>query len=289
MACAVIAGACGYGRWPPNSLEGARASVAAGVDGVEIDVHLTADGIVVAHHDYRLDPGQTRLDGEWIPDRGPPLRDRTLADLRRYDLGRTRPGSRGDHYPAREGRDGVRIATLPELIDALKTAGRPVELYVEIKTSPQALRESSDPVALADAVVADLERADYLALARVIAFDWAVLRRLRAQRPALDLSHLAIPRALQKDVQRDAQGDSPWADGCDPRRFGGDVLRAIQAHGGSCWSSHVSEIDAAAVAQARALGLAVAAWGVDGREQVEAMRALGVESITLADLADAAG
>jgi len=39
----IIAGACGYGVWPANSIEGACGCVAAPVDGIEIDVHLTAE------------------------------------------------------------------------------------------------------------------------------------------------------------------------------------------------------------------------------------------------------
>lgn len=286
-APAIIAGACGYGRWPPNSLEGAVASVEAGVDGVEIDVHLTADGAVVLHHDYYLHRDQTRLDGDWIVDRGTPLKDRTLADLRRYDLGRTRAGSRADHYPARRHIDGMRMATLAELLAALNAQPRRAELYVEVKTSPQAPDVASDAAALTDAVLADLDAAGYSDRARIIAFDWRVLRWLRESRPQLATSHLAIPEALQKDIARDERGDSPWADGCDPRHFEGDVLRAIQAHGGRCWSSHVSEITAESAAHAASLGLAVAAWGVDGAAQVAALRALGVESITLSDPADA--
>ena len=54
----LIAGATGYGAWPANSLEGALACLKAPIDGIEIDVQITADGHVVAHHDYRLSPDQ---------------------------------------------------------------------------------------------------------------------------------------------------------------------------------------------------------------------------------------
>ena len=62
----MIAGACGYGVWPANSIEGARECVAAPIDGIEIDVHLTADGHVVAHHDYRIAADQSRRDGAFL-------------------------------------------------------------------------------------------------------------------------------------------------------------------------------------------------------------------------------
>ena len=91
----LIAGATGYGAWPANTLEGARRCLAAPLDGIEIDVQVTLDGHVVAHHDYRASPDQTRLDGDWLAAPGPPLKDMRLADARRYDVGRSRPGSDG--------------------------------------------------------------------------------------------------------------------------------------------------------------------------------------------------
>jgi glycerophosphoryl diester phosphodiesterase len=93
MSSLIIAGATGYGAWPSNTLPSAHRCFAAPVDGIEIDVQMTADGHVVAHHDYRLSRSQTRLDGEWITGSGPVLKEITLAQLRRYDIGRSRPMS----------------------------------------------------------------------------------------------------------------------------------------------------------------------------------------------------
>jgi glycerophosphoryl diester phosphodiesterase len=39
---------------PENSLPGFAAALALGVDGIELDVHLTADGVLVVHHDPEL-------------------------------------------------------------------------------------------------------------------------------------------------------------------------------------------------------------------------------------------
>src|ERR1700761_8541083 len=89
----LIAGAPGYGAWPANSLEGALECLKAPIDGIEIDVQITSDGHVVAHHDYRLNRDQTRLGGEWLAETGPALKSLTLDELRRYDIGRARPGS----------------------------------------------------------------------------------------------------------------------------------------------------------------------------------------------------
>jgi len=178
--------------------------------------------------------------------------------------------------------DGVRIPTLPSLLERLRAATPRRELYVEIKTSPQAPAESSDYEALTRAVVRDLDAADYGAHARVIAFDWRVIRLLRTLKPSLKTSHLTIPATLQQEIVRDANGESPWADGCDPCRHGDSEPSAIAAHGGKCWSAYFSEISPEKVAEARRIGLAVAAWGVVKRADIRAVTDLGVDSITVA-------
>jgi glycerophosphoryl diester phosphodiesterase len=278
----IIAGACGYGVWPTNSLEGARACLDAPVAGIEIDVHLTADGHVVAHHDYRIAADSSRLNGAFLDAPGPLLRDATLADLQAYDLGRVREGgSYARRYPHKIGLDGVVMPSLPQLLEALAAAPGPRRwIFVEIKTDPADYRESADPVALTNAVLRDLDAADWASHTKIIAFDWSLLRDLKARRPEILTAHLTVPDAMKPKVVPLANGDSPWTDGCDPRYFGGSELRAIQAHGGREWSPHISDVTPERVAEAKALGLATGVWGVSSADEIAAMSALGVEVLT---------
>lgn len=279
----IIAGACGYGVWPANSIEGARGCNLAALDGIEIDVHLTADGHVVAHHDYRVSADHSRLNGEWLEEPGPYLRDATLADLRAYDLGRFKPGSSyARRYPNLQGLDGVVMPTLPELLAVLAEApGQRRAIFVEIKTDPADYRESADPVALLDAVLRDLDAAAWSRHSKIIAFDWSVLRDLNAKRPEILTAHLTVPDSMKPKVQLLANGDSPWTDGFDPRLFDGSELRAIQAHGGREWSPHISDVTPERVAEAKDLGLAVGVWGVATAQDIAAMTALGVDALTV--------
>jgi glycerophosphoryl diester phosphodiesterase len=279
----IIAGACGYGVWPSNSIEGARACLAEPVDGIEIDVHLTADGHVVAHHDYRIAADASRLGGAFLDAPGPLLRDTTLAELQAYDLGRLRGGtSHARRYTHRRGLDGVAMPTLPQLLAALAGApGLRRGIFVEIKTDPAGYRESADPVRLLDAVLRDLDAAGWAARAKIIAFDWSVLRDVAGRRPEIATAHLTVPDAMKPKVVRLPDGDSPWTDGCDPRRFGGSELRAIQAHGGREWSPHISDVTPQRVEEARALGLAIGVWGVATAAEIAAMAALGVDALTV--------
>ena len=48
------------GLFPENTLAGFAGALAIGVDALELDVALTADGVVVVTHDPTLNPDITR-------------------------------------------------------------------------------------------------------------------------------------------------------------------------------------------------------------------------------------
>jgi glycerophosphoryl diester phosphodiesterase len=265
----LIAGATGYGAWPANSLEGALQCLKAPVDGIEIDVQITADGHVVAHHDYRLDEA------------GPPIKTMTLSALRRYDVGRARPGSEAAaRYPNKTEMDGVKVPTLPELLDALNGAPSPRRLiYVEIKTDPREGKDDTPaPEVVVEAVLRDLAAADYLEPAKIIAFDWRVLRLTRERAPAVRTAHLTITTPAVRDADRPP---SPWNDGCDPREHGGSDLAAIKAHGGIEWSPYFTDVTPERMAEAHELGLLVGPWGLSAGDDIRRMAELGVYSSTV--------
>jgi glycerophosphoryl diester phosphodiesterase len=277
----LIAGATGYGRWPANSLEGALRCLAVPNDGIEIDVQITADGHVVAHHDYRLSRDQARLDGEWLAEAGPPVKTLTLAELQRYDVGRLRPGSPyALRYPDREEMDGVRIPTLRSLLRALKaTPGARRLIYVEIKTDPENPTDAPEPAVILAAVFADMEAEDYLEHTKIIAFDWRVLRLAADRLPGLKTAHLTIPASL--GGRSNGEGPSPWRDGCDSADHGGSDLAAVKAHGGMEWSPYFTDVTSETMAEARALGLRVGPWGLSAGEDIRRMAELGVYSSTV--------
>jgi glycerophosphoryl diester phosphodiesterase len=62
---------------PENTLAAFDRGLAAGADGLELDVHLSRDGVVVVHHDRRLDR-TTRTTG--------PLAERTASELATFDV-----------------------------------------------------------------------------------------------------------------------------------------------------------------------------------------------------------
>jgi glycerophosphoryl diester phosphodiesterase len=91
---------------PENTLRAFRRALAIGVDGIELDVHPTADGIPVVIHDR--DVGRTTNGGGYV-DQTP------LVQLKTFDAG-----------------DGERVPTLAEV---LALVGDAAHLDIEIKGS----------------------------------------------------------------------------------------------------------------------------------------------------------
>ena len=101
------------GLAPENTLSAFKRACEIGVDAIELDALLTADGKIVVHHDYTLKPESTRTpDGKWLNRPGPLIKELTLANLKTYDVGRLKPNTGYSHrYPEQQPVDGERIPT----------------------------------------------------------------------------------------------------------------------------------------------------------------------------------
>jgi len=148
---------------PENTLEAFDHGLALGADGLELDVHLSRDGVPVVHHDDRLDR-TTGASG--------PVSRLTAAELARVDAGYWfhPPGSRPGEFPFRGRGLGV-----PTLRDVLRRYPR-ARLIVEMKMNePELARRAIDEIRQADAL-------DRVAIG---AFNWRVLRAARSCEPRI--------------------------------------------------------------------------------------------------------
>jgi glycerophosphoryl diester phosphodiesterase len=149
----------GAGLWPENSLLAFRNALALGVDFLEFDVHLTADGEVVVLHDATLDRTTTG--------RGP-VREATLAALASLRL------------RARDGRvTNEPIPTLAQVLDL--AAPTRVGVLPEVKAGADGRAYPG----IEEKVLALLSARGLLARATVQAFAPATLRRLRELAPGV--------------------------------------------------------------------------------------------------------
>jgi glycerophosphoryl diester phosphodiesterase len=259
------------GLFPENTLQGFQAAHASGVTAFELDVQLTADDVVVVTHDPALNPAIVRdPDGAWLDGIGPRIRALSHAALSRYDIGRLRPGSAlAALFPEQQPHDGARTPTLEAVLRSLPDA----VFNIELKTDPRD-PDAATPIALADAVLAVIDRAGAAPRVMLESFDWRGPRHIRRVRPELPLAWLT-----RAETVRDAH---LWWDGPVPADFAGSVARAVAAEtapASTTWSSEFTDLTEAAVQEAHALGLRVLPWTVNRPEDMRRLIAWGVDGL----------
>jgi len=83
------------GLAPENTLPAFATALSIGVSTLELDLAMTRDDVLVVSHDSILNPDHTRgPDGAFLATTGPAIRSLTLAEVKRYDVGRLKPGTR---------------------------------------------------------------------------------------------------------------------------------------------------------------------------------------------------
>ena len=120
---------------PENTIESFRQAVDLGVDALELDVHLSADGHVVVIHDPTLD---RTTNGSGRVER------LTLAEIREADAGARFTRDAGATWPYR-GR-GVTVPTLDEVLGAFPGTPLLIEIKADAAARPtRALIEQHGP------------------------------------------------------------------------------------------------------------------------------------------------
>jgi glycerophosphoryl diester phosphodiesterase len=265
---------------PENTLAGFARALTIGVTTLELDVAVTRDGVLVVSHDPALNPDITRgPDGRFLDGRGPLIAGLTFEELQRYDVGRLKPGSRyAQQYRDQVAVDGARIPRLADVFALVRKSGNEtVRFAIETKLSPLAPAETLAPEPFARAVIAAIREAGVAARSTILSFDWRTLEVVQKEAPEIGTVYLTIQRQMDNILAGSPQG-SPWTAGI---RFAdhGSVPKMIKAAGGRIWSSFHGDLDAAKIAEARALGIQVLAWTVNDPPTIARMLDLGVDGI----------
>ncbi len=235
---------------PENTLAAFADARARDCDGVELDVQLSRDGIVVVHHDFRLMKDVARKDGAWLAGPGPRIKDLTLAGFRQWDIGTARPGS--DYalsHPLLKPINAP-VPALDEVVTLAKAAERQFLLFVELKCD--ASEGSADPQALADAALNVIQKFDFLKSVIFVGFDWRALLRIRER------STSAACWFTTDKLSGDAR----------------PVIDLIAGAGAQGWFPNLADATPANIAYARDRGLKVGAWTINCQDDMRRLTEL---------------
>src|SRR5258708_4498381 len=133
---------------PENTLASFANALSMGVDTLELDIGVTADGALVVSPERGLNPDLARdAAGNYVPPSGIPLIRLPLAEVKKYDVGQLHPGSAyAAQFPDQLAVPGTPIPTLSEVFALVRKSGNAsVRLNIETKIDPNHPDESPDP------------------------------------------------------------------------------------------------------------------------------------------------
>ncbi len=252
----------GRGLAPENTMGAFRQAAALGVTTIETDLAITTDDVVVLSHEPRLNPDLVRgPDGAWITGVGPTIRSLTLAELKRYDIGRINPASSySRQFPKQIAIDGERFPALSEVYAGIPA---PMRFNIEIKTDPGRPEETADPGYFTRLVVQAVKDSKAADRTMIQSFDWRTLIEARKLAPGIPTACLTIETQNSDTIRRQDALPSPWLGGLDLKAHGGSVPRLVKAAGCAVWSPFWRNLTPETLAESHKLGLRVIPWTVN--------------------------
>ncbi len=265
------------GLAPENTLAAFRTAMAIGVDTLELDVHLSADGIPMVTHDPALNRDITRTEqGDWLPGPGPLVKSLTADQLRtRYRVERARPDSPvAKNFPDQRPSEGERMPTLQQVLGLMRTPGaQSLRANIEIKLDPRN-PDHTPPLETVVRTVLDVIRgAEAERRVTIQGFDWRVQQLVQKLAPDIPTAYLSAQRP-----SFDTISDGTWTAGFDLKTHG-SVPKMVKAAGGVIWSPNFNDLTPALVTEAHQLGLEVLPWTVNNPADMARLMDWGVDGL----------
>ena len=271
------------GLYPENTLSGFKRALDIGVDGIELDVMTSADGMLCVHHDYRLNPEITQTsDKQWLANQSDMLiKNMTVEELQAYNVGRLKPHTKyAEKYPDQQAIDGERIPVLREVIALLKERSvHQTKLWIEIKTSPEQPDLTPPPETVVRQVLKILRDENVESQTLVLSFNWTILALVRKMAPQIPTAYLSVTAEWLDNIKIGQPGPSPWTAGIDVNDYHGSIPHSIHAAGGKIWCAWFETLTKKEVQAAHDLGLKVFTWYVDSERDMEKFLKMDVDGI----------
>ncbi len=270
---------------PENTLPGLACALAIGVDVIEFDVTLTGDGGLILAHDLvaseqiTLDTAPAAAGDPDFPYVGKPWKALTLPQVATLDVGGRRPPA--PYQATFEAVPATGVPTLDQVCRLVTSRGaHAVTLATELKTNPR--WPAADVRRLTEAALETLAAHGLSGQARILAFDWRVLRAAQAADPA-------VPRVALVDPETWVPG-SAWLAGLDPAGYAPLADDAVPDGAVGCaaaardieatWLSPADSMTSAdLVAAAQREGLRTAVWTVNDPARMADLVELKVDGI----------
>jgi glycerophosphoryl diester phosphodiesterase len=276
MAFDIEAHRGGRALLPENTLASFANALSLGVDTLELDIGVTRDGVIVVSHERGLNPDLAQgPDGKYVASPGTPFVRLTLEEVKQFDVGQIRPGSRyAAQFPDQRAVPQTRIPTLKEVIDLVRKSGdRQVRLNIETKIDPGHPQESPGPDRFVELLLDLLRAEEFESRVMVQSFDWRTLQlvqRLAAGMPDCPVGVGADGLARRRNgVDRRLQSRRTWP-----------IASAHDQGRGRCdLVAHLGDVTPALISESHALGLQVVVWTVNKPADMARMIELGVDGI----------
>ena len=270
---------------PENTLAGFELAIALGATALELDVTLSADGVVMVSHEPIADPHLYRHRREARvpePGRGGQILGRPWSKLSMEQVATLDAGAPvwlgRETDPFRKTRravDGARVPTLDAVFRLARRLGAGhLRFEIEAKRDPTSGHPIPGPLALARAIATVVRRHRMTSRSRLRCFDWSVL--VAARRVAPELATVALVR-----VDTASRG-SAWLSSVavGRGRWAHSVTAAARDIGAVAVAPEHSLVDAELMAGSTRAGLAVLPWTVNSPERAGELIALGVSGLT---------
>lgn len=267
------------GLAPENTLIGFQKAIDLGLDGIELDVHLTKDHEVVVYHDIKLNSNMTQnAQGIWIdPQIDLYICDLMWPELKNYCVGEARPESYyAQCHPNLISAKNQRIPTLNQVLKLIQDSqNKSLEILIEAKTSSLPRHKFSSPDVLIPLILRCIESHKLQDRARLLSFDFQSLAFAKQIMPKLKTYYLT-------DFQETMQSD--WLQEFQHFSSQMSLQQFIRFQSGDGWLPYFKDTEniylaASEITAAKDENLEVIVWSPSQIEDLQAMIGLKVDGI----------
>lgn len=279
---------------PENTLPAFAYALAIGVTTLEMDMQMTADGVMVIRHNKEIPWYMAK--NSWgrflVTDEQPDIRFWKLADLKKFDIGAMSPDAPYGYWEAhgktQKPVPDTRLCTLEEVFQLVKAWGNDkVFLNIETKSYPYPSDlVNPEPAAWVRKFYDLVKKYDMQERVFLQSFDWRTLIEMKKLDPRIPTVALSANQPSwnkegdEGDYQwPDRKEASPWMAGLDIKQFGGNIVKAAHAIKADVFSPYHAELTKEVVAEAHALKMRVVPYTVNDPDRMRELINMGVDGI----------